>query len=452
MCTRRKEASYNHWLTPAALVSPSLDNEGQELFVTFSSLPPVVLDDRLFSDSSMIISEPAGGVTALTGSAGATVAALGDSELSRLCLYPLSSSQLTNQSAHADDVLPGTRAHAAAGGDVLVVWTANPERFCKVLLGLSDTAESLLHAVQLGLEVLPSTLSTMASILKGCACLGGYPRTTPGALELTWQRRVFVGADDYQSGQTKVRFVLVDFLIVSGLKTLSIVSYSHLATMTGRTGQRQHSSAPRKCPRAARYTRWWCTATQRSTCRARSRVTAWSSSTCYTWATASVSWMSTQQSGCWVVPTGWNCTTRSRTLSWPAPHAGPGAAAKPCRHVIFCTDVNPELQSFQLVLSLLGLASSCKHSLGDGAARWPTHSSASTSCIESTLRVCMGLPLQKHALLEREMKRPVLKRVGLVATACPVPCKKGAAPTSPSGFTGDTNGHSQAEAPQMPTA
>lgn len=174
------------------------------------------------------------------------------SPLGSACI-PRSSSQLTNQSAHADDVLPGTRAHAAAGGDVLAVWTANPERFCQVLLGLSDTAESLLHAVQLGLEVLPSTLSTVASVLKGCACLGGYPRTTPvpGALQLMWQRRISVGGDDYQSGQTKIRFVLADFLIVSGLKTLSIVSYSHLATMMGRTGRRQHSSAPRRCPRAA---------------------------------------------------------------------------------------------------------------------------------------------------------------------------------------------------------
>ena len=149
-------------------------------------------------------------------------------------------------------------------------------------------------------------------------------------------------------------------------------------------------------------------ATQCSTCRARSRVTAWPSSTCYTWATAGLSWMSTQRSGCWAVPTGWSCTTPSRTRSWPAPHAGPGAAATPCRHVIFCTDVNPELQSFQPVL-LLGLASSCKHSLGDGAARWPTHSSASTHCIESTLRVWVGLPLQNHVLLECEMKRPVLR-------------------------------------------
>lgn len=227
-CTRRKEASYNHWLTLTALVSLSLDNEGQELFVTFSSLPMVVLDDHLFSDSSMIISEPAGGDTALTGSAEAILAALEESGPSLLCLYPPSSSQLTNQSAHADDVLPGTRAHVPAGGDVPTVWTANPECFCKVLLRLNDTAESLLRTIQLGLEVLPSTLSRVASILKGCAFLGGYSQTTPvpGTLELTWQCRVFVGGDDYQSGQTKVRFMLTDFLTVSGLKTLSIVSYT----------------------------------------------------------------------------------------------------------------------------------------------------------------------------------------------------------------------------------
>jgi len=170
--------------------------------VTFSSLPMVVLDDHLFSDSSMIISEPAGGDTALTGSAGAILAALGNSGPLLLCLYPPSSSQLTNQRAHADDVSPGTRAHAPAGGDVPMVWTANPECFCKVLLRLNDTAESLLRTVQLGLEVLPSMLSRVASILKGCAFLGGYSQTTPlpGTLELTWQCGVFVGGDDYQSG------------------------------------------------------------------------------------------------------------------------------------------------------------------------------------------------------------------------------------------------------------
>ena len=73
---------------------------------------------------------------------------------------------------------------------------------------------------QLGLEVSPSTLFAVASILEGCAFLNGSPQNTlvPGALELAWQRRVFVGGDDFKSGQTKVKSVLVDFLIGSGLK------------------------------------------------------------------------------------------------------------------------------------------------------------------------------------------------------------------------------------------
>lgn len=60
----------------------------------------------------------------------------------------------------------------------------------------------------------------MASILEGCAFLNGSPQNTlvPGALELASQRHVFVGGDDFKSGQTKVKSVLVDFLIGSGLK------------------------------------------------------------------------------------------------------------------------------------------------------------------------------------------------------------------------------------------
>lgn len=127
---------------------------------------------------------------------------------------------------------------------------------------------------QLGLEVSPSTLFAVASILEGCAFLNGSPQNTlvPGALELAWQRRVFVGGDDFKSGQTKVKSVLVDFLIGSGLKvrgpgavrgsrqgerldpelqaralpglqcprgplfpqTMSIVSYNHLGNNDGR--------------------------------------------------------------------------------------------------------------------------------------------------------------------------------------------------------------------------
>ena len=73
---------------------------------------------------------------------------------------------------------------------------------------------------QRGLEVSPSTLFAVASILEGCAYINGSPQNTfvPGAVELAAQRRVFICGDDFKSGQTKLKSVLVDFLVGAGLK------------------------------------------------------------------------------------------------------------------------------------------------------------------------------------------------------------------------------------------
>ncbi|XP_009068268.1 PREDICTED: inositol-3-phosphate synthase 1, partial [Acanthisitta chloris] len=120
---------------------------------------------------------------------------------------------------------------------VIVLWTANTERFCDVVPGLNDTADNLLKAIeQGGLEVSPSTLFAVASILEGCAYINGSPQNTfvPGAVELASQRRVFIGGDDFKSGQTKLKSVLVDFLVGAGLKTKSIVSYNHLGNNDGK--------------------------------------------------------------------------------------------------------------------------------------------------------------------------------------------------------------------------
>lgn len=60
----------------------------------------------------------------------------------------------------------------------------------------------------------------MASILEGCAYINGSPQNTfvPGAIELAVQKGVFIGGDDFKSGQTKVKSVLVDFLVSAGIK------------------------------------------------------------------------------------------------------------------------------------------------------------------------------------------------------------------------------------------
>ncbi|KFP19259.1 Inositol-3-phosphate synthase 1-A, partial [Egretta garzetta] len=160
-----------------------------------------------------------------------------------------------NQEERADNVLHGSMAEQmeqirrdirdfkeTSGVDkVIVLWTANTERFCDVVPGLNDTADNLLLlsrpvSPQRGLEVSPSTLFAVASILEGCAYINGSPQNTfvPGAVELAAQRRVFICGDDFKSGQTKLKSVLVDFLVGAGLKTKSIVSYNHLGNNDGK--------------------------------------------------------------------------------------------------------------------------------------------------------------------------------------------------------------------------
>merc|ERR1712070_944162 len=120
---------------------------------------------------------------------------------------------------------------------VIVLWTANTERFCEVEKGLNDTAENLLASIKKNeAEVSCSTVFAVASILEGCPYLNGSPRNTfvPGVVELAETEGVTIGGDDFKSGQTKMKSVLVDFLISAGIKPTSIVSYNHLGNNDGR--------------------------------------------------------------------------------------------------------------------------------------------------------------------------------------------------------------------------
>ncbi|XP_040916887.1 inositol-3-phosphate synthase 1-A-like [Toxotes jaculatrix] len=155
-----------------------------------------------------------------------------------------------NQEGRADNVLTGTLAeqveqiradirdfrHTSGVDKVIVLWTANTERFCDIIPGVNDSAKNLLAAIRTGAEVSPSTLFAVASILEGCAYINGSPQNTfvPGAIELAMQKGVFIGGDDFKSGQTKIKSVLVDFLVSAGIKPTSIVSYNHLGNNDGK--------------------------------------------------------------------------------------------------------------------------------------------------------------------------------------------------------------------------
>lgn len=75
----------------------------------------------------------------------------------------------------------------------------------------------------------------MACILEGSPFINGSPQNTfvPGAIELAIEHNVFIGGDDFKSGQTKIKSVLVDFLVNAGIKPVAITSYNHLGNNDG---------------------------------------------------------------------------------------------------------------------------------------------------------------------------------------------------------------------------
>lgn len=156
-----------------------------------------------------------------------------------------------NQESRADNLIRGTKWEQVETirrdirdfkskhqvDKVIVLWTANTERFSDVRAGLNDTWDNLLQSIKKNaFEVSPSTLYAVASILEDCAYINGSPQNTfvPGVVELAEKNSVMIGGDDFKSGQTKFKSVLVDFLIGAGIKPVAIVSYNHLGNNDGK--------------------------------------------------------------------------------------------------------------------------------------------------------------------------------------------------------------------------
>lgn len=130
---------------------------------------------------------------------------------------------------------------------VVVLWTANTERYADLIEGVNDTADNLLKAIEDGHEeISPSTVFAVACILEKTPFINGSPQNTfvPGALQLAEKHDSYVGGDDFKSGQTKMKSALVDFLINAGIKLTSIASYNHLGNNDGKnlSSQKQFRS------------------------------------------------------------------------------------------------------------------------------------------------------------------------------------------------------------------
>ena len=98
---------------------------------------------------------------------------------------------------------------------VIVLWTANTERFCRIK---------------------PNVHNNSRDLLQGSSFINGSPQNTlvPGVIELASDNKVFVTGNDFKSGQTKFKTMFTEFLVNAGIKPKSIVSYNHLGNNDGK--------------------------------------------------------------------------------------------------------------------------------------------------------------------------------------------------------------------------
>jgi len=119
---------------------------------------------------------------------------------------------------------------------VIVLWSANTERYCSIDTSVHSTSEKLLEGLKNNHpEISPSTIYAVASILEKTPYINGSPQNTfvPGLIELAEKNGVAIMGDDFKTGQTKFKSVVADFLISSGIKLTAIASYNHLGNNDG---------------------------------------------------------------------------------------------------------------------------------------------------------------------------------------------------------------------------
>lgn len=167
----------------------------------------------------------------------------------------------TNQSDRADNVMTGTnreliekikehiREMKARTGKVVVLWTANTEMFLLPQINALDDLETLIETNQ---DLPASVLYCIAAIEEQVLYLNGSPQNTfhPAVIEYAGQNGSLLAGSDYKSGQTRFKTIMSDFLIGSGLRLASCVSYNHLGNNDGKNLQEDKCFQSKKISKA----------------------------------------------------------------------------------------------------------------------------------------------------------------------------------------------------------
>ncbi|KAJ2955970.1 hypothetical protein NQZ79_g8131 [Umbelopsis isabellina] len=242
-------------VTQASTVKLGVDAEGNDVYIPFSKVLPMVDPNDLVLGGWDISGKNLGESMERAQVLEYDLQRQVRSEMDKL--VPLPSIYYpdfiaANQSDRADNLIPGDdkQAHleqirkdirdfkaANALDKVIVIWTANTERYADIIPGVNDTADNLLAAVKTSHdEIAPSSIFALACIQEHVPFINGSPQNTfvPGVMELAERERTYIGGDDFKSGQTKFKSAIVDFLVNAGIKPVGITSYNHLGNNDGK--------------------------------------------------------------------------------------------------------------------------------------------------------------------------------------------------------------------------
>jgi myo-inositol-1-phosphate synthase len=117
-------------------------------------------------------------------------------------------------------------------GKVVVLWSASTESAFVEEGEYHKTVHSLVDSEQ---SLPPSWIYALGALEGGDIFLNGSPQNTldPRIIDSARANGGYVAGNDFKTGQTRLKSVLVDYLTLSGLRPTSIASYNHLGNNDG---------------------------------------------------------------------------------------------------------------------------------------------------------------------------------------------------------------------------
>jgi len=166
-----------------------------------------------------------------------------------------------NQSDRADNMIKGSNADKVKQiredivymkqkcDKVVVLWSANTEMFH---LPEIQTKEDLHSLIKSDSNLPASVLYCVACIEEQCLYLNGSPQNTfhPAVIEYAKEKGGLLAGSDFKSGQTRFKTIMSDFIIGSGLRLSSVVSYNHLGNNDGKNLQEDKCFQSKKISKA----------------------------------------------------------------------------------------------------------------------------------------------------------------------------------------------------------